>query len=336
MKISDTERNVLAHAHMCPDRPFQDLARAAGVKSNTAQRAIKKLLDNGFIGRINYIDVHRIGLSYYNLVMSLSAHGQRVESQLVNYLRESSRVAYLTELGGEYQYDCVLIVSDPLEVHAFIEKLCEQFGPIFESKHLVFLGVQTKIPLGFLGPGASNYQPIHYGDTQERFAIDQLDHSILSFLSRLPHLSIREMSRELCESLSTVAYRIQRLKDRRIYVGARYWPMQVDFFNIVACTHRIIARERTQELDQRLLELCLEERYAGALHRHVGIWDFLISGFAETPKKARDFGRRIMASLEQSLTRVDTIVSFALLKVNQYPFAPEDFSELENRIKLRD
>ena len=323
MNLSANDRKLLSVCLHRANESVRELSLRSKVPEHSVRYSLGRLLNSKIIQRQVYLDVYPLGLSYYVLYFSLSSEMKRKTQRLLNHLIKSPRVAYLVELGGEYEYCMDVCVRHVGELADFLAELSREFGTVFDQKTFTSMISLTDMPLGFDLVNRNQQELFAAGVSKRRVEIDQLDHRILSNRSSNPDHSNKELASALGISQTTLDYRLQRLEKERVIVGYRY-SLDASQLGMQSFVHLIYLRGLSGALRDEFFAFCKECQSVYYFLEIAGSWDFEIGTSVQAAQEVIEILQNIRDTFGNSIAKISTIPMFAHRKVSKYPF-PENW-----------
>jgi DNA-binding Lrp family transcriptional regulator len=315
--LSEKEKVVLAACCLDADLPVQEIAKRTGLKDHVVRRALDSIEASGAVRRVTYIDVYPLGLYYFEVYFRFLP-GTGNKSAILEYLQSSPFVSYLAQTGGDYECNIHVIARRPAEVMTFLEDVAERFQGVFADKQVLLIESLCDFPLRFLGDHSDAHRSLSFGNTKSSVEIDELDHRILRLLSSTHFRSVTEIARMLGAKLSTVQYRLDRLRDNRVFVGTRY------IANLPALGYQVFdihvqTRGVSKAVKNAINTFADAEPSVYALLRTAGVWDFVLISAVPAAAQIEPLINRLSEVLGSDLVRATAHPLIRQHKVSFYP-----------------
>jgi Lrp/AsnC family leucine-responsive transcriptional regulator len=319
--LSETDCKILSVVNLHADMPLREIQSRTKLKEHQISYSLKKLLESGLITRKILVDVYRLGYTNYGLFFSIHSDNRRTHRQILETLVRSPRISFLAELGGDFQYELTFVAKELIEVSEFLDWLTQKFGNIFFQKSTATRLSLHDFPAKLLFPISGKPPALRWGMTHDRFAIDALDHNILSALSNSQATSTSTVARLLDIPYSTADFRIRRLEERKIIGGYFYL---VDNFRIGIQNYLflIYLKGMSHGLHERMLRFCREHKNIRYLVENLGEWDYEIGVEIRDQRAISDLSREILEIFGSDINTIKTLPIFAYHKVVNFPFDP--------------
>jgi DNA-binding Lrp family transcriptional regulator len=317
--LSEKERLVLAACCLDADLSVDAIAERTKFKSHVVRRALQSIESSGAVQKLTYIDVYALGFLYYEVYLRFQP-GYPGKAGIIKLLEESPRVAYVEQISGTFEYKLNVIARHPLEVSALFNEISEHFPQALAEKKLLIMESLTDYSLRFLAPGLQGSGKLGFGNVSVVVDIDELDHQILQRLTRPSVRNVADLARSIGAKLSTVQYRLDRLKENRVVVGSRYFA---DLFKLgfqVFDIH-VQTRDTSQTVRDIVYSFAEREPAIFVVVRCIGDWDFTVCAAVSSASAIDDVTERLSAALGRNLLRITTQTVVKHHKVCLYPLA---------------
>lgn len=317
--LTDKETQVLSAIHMQANCSLEALQAETGIRADTIRYTLKRLKDRELIELNPIIDVYRLGLAQFGLFFSLSSESSESYKKLLDFLFESKQVAYVSELGGDFQLSVVVCAADPIEVEEFINEIADTFGAIFFEKLIaVRTGIRDYRVKHILGR-EHPVKCIEWRTTRERFSLDDLDKRILACVSKKSLTSASKIAREIGEAYSTVEGRLRRLHERKIIAGYRYL-LNNYLLGIQSFLLLVYVQGLCTEFRREFSEFCLNNENIRYQVECLGAWDYEIGVEAFDPRVVNLLAQTIRRRYGAHISMIRVLPVFAYKKIVSFPF----------------
>lgn len=317
MALTDKEIKILAACSLDAEIPVNEIARSTGLTESAVRYSLAALEESGRVKRVTYIDVYPLGLFYFHLVFRPLPELIK-KPEVLAFLKGSPRVSYLSQTSGDFQFHMDIIARDPLDLIEFLDTLAQRFGGVFADKRVSVIESLVDYPWKFLGPGQRSMKTLAFGSSRAAVEINELDHAILRYLSGNPLGTTSHVARMLGAKLTTVQYRMERLRSQGIIVGSRFLidPTRLGFqvFYIHVETHGV-----SDAVKEKLYAFGAQEEAIYAVLRTIGHVDFLLEAAVRSPSEIDTIMSRLTEQLGTHLTKVTAQPVIHFHKVSFYP-----------------
>ena len=111
-----------------------DIARENGITEMVVRYRIKRLIQNGIIiGFKPFLNVHKLGYTYFKLHISLQNITTEKKKNIVTYIHQHHNTVHMTELVGGADLECEFQVKTNEEFYNYIQELRLQFSEVIRD-----------------------------------------------------------------------------------------------------------------------------------------------------------------------------------------------------------
>jgi len=277
MRLSSKDRSVLVAVQLDADVPVSRISERTGLPTHTVHYHLRRLRDQGVLVRWPFINVDALGYTKYEIFFSFAAEKETDRQRLIQRLSQSNRVAWFSELGGNYQYSMTICAETIAEVSDFLDSLTSEFGNVFFKKSVCALLTYAVFRKKYLDTSQRNLTPsvVQFQPTSVRASLDDTDYRIISALYDPEYNSLREMAKRLGLARSTVEYRIKKLFDNRVLLrniyAVRTTQLGISLFKLL-----IFVTGLRQGFKDSLFDFCVKHPNVVNYSHCIGSWDFEI------------------------------------------------------------
>lgn len=317
MALTDKEVKILAACSLDAEIPVHEIARSTGLTESTVRHALVKLEESGRVKRVTYIDVYPLGFFYFHVAFRpLPDVVKRPE--VLAFLKGSPHVSYISQTSGDFQFHTDIIARNWHDLLEFFDTLVKHVGGIFAEKRISLIESLVDYPWKFLGSGQRGTKTLGFGSKREEVEISELDHLILKYLSGNPLSSTPHVARMVGAKVTTVQYRIDRLRNHGVIVGSRFLidPTRLGFqvFYIHVETHGVSAAMR-----EKMYTFAEREAAVYAILRTIGHYDFLLEVAVQNPSEVDTLMTRLADQLGPGLMKASAHPVIHFHKISFYP-----------------
>jgi DNA-binding Lrp family transcriptional regulator len=251
-------------------------------------------------------------------LLSLRGHEGVVRSRIVSKLSELSGVVWFAEIGGDYEYAINICHGGVNRLVPLFDGICGEFGKVFSKKIFAQHFFLCDYSYGFLSKNRAVTEFLETARRPIELQCDEIDHNLLKELGAYP-LSARTLSQKLGMPLTTLQYRVDRL--RRLGILRRtIFLINHEALGYSSAMLLLYANTSSDVLRRQLHEFCLNHPLVTFLARSIGSWDYEISAVARTPDELRDLRSDLSKQFPGQFDAISSIPLYRLIKWNQYPF----------------
>ena len=332
VRLSRIDREVLLFSQLHADASATAIAKKAKCREHTVRRSLAKLEESGAIQRYPYINIYPLGFAEYGIFFSLTS-GKKQRTKLLATLEEMDRVAWILELGGDFQFGVALCARGAGEIIDIFDSLSAQFGEIFFEKSIAVRTGWHLFPRRYLSPTKIQDGPLSCGRTSESrlsakkgaiapgptVKLDELDHLILSTLSSARYHSYRELARMLSVPHTTLLHRMKLLAELGVLRGFAY-GIDASVFGMQTYRLLIYMKQVSLAAKHELHEFCTAHRNVFAFIECLGSWDFEVKVEVETSAQLTEVMELLYERFGSALQTIKVLTVLRTRKLEFYPF----------------
>lgn len=267
------------------------------------------------------IDTFRFGYSRHSSLLSLSSEGHRIRPQLTQLLIEHPSTAVVRDVGGEHDLLVELIVCSPQELSSFQDLLASHCtGPI-QSKNLSICRSHSIFGEKSLVPDRAIHTKNCYQATSHLVHIDSLDRRPLFLMSGPLFASLAQLARDTGEPLSTIDYRVKKLKERRVICGdlhdVRGALLGLSNFILLVSTKGF-----PHSLHNTFHTFVRDHPYITYCSYSIGTWDFMLGVSIPLSASTQSVTELVHQRFGSYVTSIKAVEMLRTHKVADFPFTP--------------
>ena len=221
--------------------PLSEIAKKVALSRDAVAYRIKRLEQKKVIlGARTVIDTTKLGYNAYHLLLRLTNPIKEVENEIIQRLKDLPQVRAILKFAGGYDLEIAVIAKNIEEFDLLLTKIIQKTEKYLEDYEILVVTknlIGQTFPKKFL-PGF-NQQSVYLSKKNTPLAKDNAadakDLEILKLIRDNAQLSWLDISSKIKISADSVAYRLQKLKQRKIIMG--YVPV----INYAAVGYRITA-----------------------------------------------------------------------------------------------
>ncbi|NDC36575.1 MAG: Lrp/AsnC family transcriptional regulator [Proteobacteria bacterium] len=320
MRLTDKDREILACAYFQADAPVSLIAKQSGYPEHVVRSAIHKMLEHEIIERCAVINPYALGLRDFYLEFSFSSAGSKQKKRALDSIEAADEVAFLAELGGDFQYGAAVFVPEPIDVLHFLDRMSQQLGPVLVDKHISTVLSLTHFSPGHLTDGKKRGTSLSYDSDVIATPIDELDHQILRGLTSGKHPSNSSLAREMGVAATTLDYRIKMLKSKKVIVGVAYFLRSALKVSRHPFAIQVLFARHSPSVRRSIIEFCQKHP---AVHYHadsLGRSDCEIGASFEEPHLVNEFVALLGETFKEQISQVWHYPILRKMKLEFYPF----------------
>lgn len=317
-KLTEQERRLISYVFFHGGESSAAIARALKSNESTVRRMIQRLHKRGIIYPVPFVNAASIGLTTYQIFISVLNSGAQTFQLLESYLRKNECVAWVGGLGAEYHFDVILLADNLSDVATFLNEIAAAI-PKLEFRASVAGQVRFTYYLPrYLSHERFDRDFLTLPGWQEALNLSEQDHTILRALIELPDLSQTQIAKKVGAPPSTIQYRIQHMQKKGIIQGFGYMvrPFAVGVTPFIYLVH---AKRRSTTLHTQLHKFALAHKSVTFLIEQVGDWDYQIGARFQDPHESVQFVATLNDTFGSVFARIRPIPVLESTKFEAYP-----------------
>lgn len=319
MRLGKKDRSILAHAEMHADLSVAEIGQQSGYREHAVRYFLDRCKEQGLITHRTYVNLFKLGYSYYEIYFSLSSEGQAKEQEIVSALTQLDRVTWLAQIGGDYQYGLTFCAKSIHDASNYLDIFAERFGKIFYERAFA-----TRLSFSFFGNKyLSTEREVNREFTIEPSAdtveIDAIDHEILKALAHNSDMSRKKISEKLKMPLSTLELRRRKLEEQGVLSG-NYYYLKPSSVTGLAFVVLVSTRGISNQLRADFKKYCYTQRNITTLINTLGEWDFEMAVEVENAQDMHALTGEMKSLFGADLYHLKVMPLYSFLKAELYPF----------------
>lgn len=275
MELDLLDKRILLGLDKDCKTTYKRLAKQNRTSPEVVRYRISRLVERGiikdFMVLTNFYKLGYIGCGVFCRLRS-----EKDKEMRMSYLKSHQFIYWIAEFGGHYDLAFAVMAPDILEFYKIfneIKKNTEDFLTGFEVAIRIQL---NQFPRRYLVEDVSRIKNVPYfGRELAHENIDEIDFWILKALSQRARTETLELSESIGLPPSTVSFRINRLKGRKIIQG---FAPQIVCQNFGYSTFQIFIEVENLDDNKRtsLFRYCIGNSSVIFLIETLGVWNFEI------------------------------------------------------------
>lgn len=316
--LSEVERRLIVAWNLCADISIREIAQRADIREHRVRRALENLVQNGIIVPTFLVDNYRLGFSDYGIFFAPSAESTAMRTRFEESLLAHPRIYWLAKMTGAFQYGTTFLARQPHEVVDFFACTQSQSKGAFPQR-TVRIGVDcTWYSPNYLAPEISRRESVSISSREQVKEPSEMDRQILVAMTRNPAASTTHLARVTGMNTSSLAYRIDKLREEKIVRGRMYsirtTQLGILMYRIMVVDCGLSASQREQ-----FLSACAECPNVVAVVVCSGSWDFELRFEAEDPNALERFCQFLVDTFGRSIGSLLISQQLSTLKRIAYP-----------------
>ena len=314
-RISERERDLLGRIGLHADKSLPEIARITKHHLHTIRYALSRLMEREILHQAWVIDVFQLGWLRIQILFSV---GDTNRDKVVKFFMGKDRVVHITEIGGEYDFDIVLLARNTSEVLDLMQEASRACGDIFVTKAVLVQSSIAYFPRKYLCKDKPVYGALVLGGAKKPYVLDEKEQRILESLMIDPGIEKKVLAERVALSIPTINDRITRLKRAGVLVGAmfssRYIELGVQNYKILIST---CASDR--KFRDALYKFAYDHPHCTSFRESLGEWDYEVNAEVEGHRELSLLKDELWHHFGKKMGEVHVVPRFKLHKFVSYP-----------------
>ncbi len=317
--LSRPSRRLLAQAALCADATVPELSRGLDLAAHSVRYGLRNLEERNIAKKLWVIDLFRLGWSRYNILFSIGLQTKSIKQKLLRTLCASKQCLYLTENGGDFDYELSILGRGSSDALEYLHNVSRTFGPVFLNKSVTSRSRIALFPRKYLAPGKPLKAEIDMCQTSESVEIDPHDEAILRLMAHDGNLSNREIAQKLGAASSSVDYRIRKLRERKVLLGAVFAVNNVHY-GAQSYILALYSRGFDCKLSEAIYRFARAHPHCTHFIECFGAWDYELGIEVQNYEQLTSFREELGEKFADSINSMKVLARFKTHKYVNFPF----------------
>lgn len=316
--LSEKERLFILATALHADLPMREVADRMRAREHIVRRTKESLIQRGVIKPIHKIDIYRLGYIDFRAYLSGITEPSKVKLAFEKRVLRFPQVYWFARMNGAFQYATTLLARETSEMIRFAEAMQPPDTGLYSQKFISIAGDWTVFPPSYLLPSVRRTSAITIKAGSRVENLDGTDHQVLSALAQNPGHNAAQLARALGMNGSSLAYRLDKLRDLEVLKGQIYL-LQCDVLGVLV--YRVLIGERGLSIAdrERLKRYCAAHPNVVAFHNCTGGWDYEIRFETFEAQTLEDFRQTLIDDFGAFIGSITTAQQVSVLKRVSYP-----------------
>jgi DNA-binding Lrp family transcriptional regulator len=222
IRLTDTQRAVLAQIDLDARASVEEIALASGLSPRTVRHTAERLKDLLDLTPCCWTDPYLMGETPYRIFFTIHAASDQQLNSFLEFLAKIPQVHWVGTLIGYYQVGLQLRASSFEQLRATLDLIDDAFGSLIVQKEYGIISELTFLSTSPIREKRIKNPKISFTATSEQVKLDEVDRAFLSLLRERPVAALSELGRALKMPTTTIAYRFKNLVNKRVILGFFY------------------------------------------------------------------------------------------------------------------
>ncbi len=213
------DKKIMYELDLNARAPVTQIAKKVRASKETVNFRIKRLLKENYIKNFYTIfNTSKLGRFYYKTFLKFHGTTRQKEQEIIAYIKNNKRCAYLGSCEGPYDLTFLIIVQNSRQFKEFLTDFEEKFGDFILEKEVHTVLTTHKLNQKFLYNGPTKKHSF-YQDEVINAKVDETDVKIMEIISSNARIPLIDLAKEVKVDPKVAKYRIKRLEKEGIIIS---------------------------------------------------------------------------------------------------------------------
>ncbi len=213
------DKKIMYELDLNARAPVTSIAKKVRASKETVNFRIKRLLKEKYIKNFYTIfNTSKLGRYYYKTFLKFHNTTRQKEEEIIDYIKNNKRCAYLGSCEGPYDLMFLIIVQNSRQFKEFLMKFEEKFGDYILEKDVHTVLTTHKLNQKFLYNGPTKKHSF-YQDEISNTKVDEIDIKIMEIISTNARIPLIDLAKEVKIDAKVAKYRIKRLEKEGVIIA---------------------------------------------------------------------------------------------------------------------
>ena len=223
IKLDLKDRKILFQLDLNARQSNTRIAHKVGLSKDVVNYRIKKLEEQkiikGYYSPINFYKIGYLGIRVYlKLVNTTPAK----ENEIIDYIVNDDKTFYAMKIDGPFDIGFGTWVKDIYEFESFYSTFKKEFKKYIGKDQISLFTKVTHFHRAYILDKQSDETVPECIGGKETEKIDNIDIALLKLIAKNSRISAVDMATKLKIPLTTIAFRIKKLEQKKIIEGYRF------------------------------------------------------------------------------------------------------------------
>lgn len=243
-KLQIKDKKIIYELDRNSRQSNREIAKKLRLSQDVVNYRIRKLIQQGYIKKfITAIDFNKLGYIGFRAYLKLENTSPNIDKEIFEYLGKDTNITYLAEIEGTYNIAFALFTEHPKQFYDNYYKFKEKYKEYISKDKITIYNKIHQYGRKYLNEGNSKCE----NNKEIKSEPDKTELKLLKELATNSRISLTELSEKTGKPISTIAYKIKKLKEAKII---QYFGIVFDFEKIGRSYIRVdIVVRKTQTLN---------------------------------------------------------------------------------------
>jgi Lrp/AsnC family leucine-responsive transcriptional regulator len=317
--LSDRQKTILLYSQFYYHEGPEKIGSISGIPAHQVRYDLRTLIDRGVLLARRQVNESRLGRYLFHLHLSVKSQDA---DRLLQVLKSSSRVLYLSRNGGERSIGVTILSRTPELIFRLMDEAAAKSNVNFSQVGWAVEGTFYHFGIKSLGGNAPEL-PVTVQDPGENpIAIDFTDARVLQLLRRGASYNASELARTIGVPASTIQYRLKRLEEQGVILPLSAF-IDYSVLGLSEIEFLIHASQASTGEHQRLIQYCHKHPSIPLLIRSFGDWQYKFICAVERPSEIFELEDNLLQTFPDFIQKITVMSRRKTVKTGDFP--AEDF-----------
>jgi DNA-binding Lrp family transcriptional regulator len=318
--LDSLDAKILYNLDLDSSVPFSKLSKELKVPNETLVFRIKRLRDNGYIKNfITTINVSQLNTFYYKFFFKFHQRSDKIDEEIIAYLKQSPAIAYLANLEGRYDLTFLVVARGIKDLQEFLIPFRARFGShILEQEILTMTGVH-RFNFRFFLPAGGISKHTEYPQELVDPKIKDIDYQIITSVARNSRITDTELGEKLGLHPNVVRYHVTNLKKKKIFGSP---VLDLSFAKFGVSQYQVNYSLKNQERISKMINAALAFTQATFATVTLGKYDLALEFVTQNVQELRSIVNELNAAFADDINSHEVFV-MQEHSINWYPKRPK-------------
>lgn len=323
LRLLKRERELLGQIGLYGDLSIPALAKLTGQHVHNVRYSIERLEEAKILKRAWVVDIFKLGWQRTQILFACKKYEAE---EIRDYFINRVNVVHLAEIGGEYDYDLLLLTKTPRETLDLMREANAKFPSLFANKKIA---VQTSVGYfnrKYLSTKSPPKLSIEVGTSHAQYEISDMEQRLLSLLMEDSQITNKELASELGVSQPTILSKLKKLKEEGVIVGSMF-TARFEIFGVHNYKVLIHLNNFQKGFRDRFFNFFSNSPHCTSYREFVGEWDCEVSIEVENYKDIIELRKTLHKKFENEIVKIEIIPRFKLYHFKAFPVYKDSYSK---------
>ncbi|MFA6461177.1 MAG: Lrp/AsnC family transcriptional regulator [Candidatus Woesearchaeota archaeon] len=321
MKLDIKDKKLLYELDIDSRLSASQLAKKIGISKQGCTFKINNLVKNKVILSFpTVINTPLIGHLSFRMYFKLIDISPEKEKEFTEYLIAHQYIPWVVGCEGMWDYIIVVFPGNFESFEKFNLELNNLYGEFIEKKDIALVTQANHFRSGYLLGEKKDLPPLIYaGQPKEVIELDEIEKGIVTLLARNARYPLVEMGKVLKIPAKTIAYRIDKLKEKGVIEG---FTTALDLEKIGFERYKVFIRTKnlSEKVEKTFIQYSRMHPYILYYSKSIGVNDVELELIVKNGNHLREIIAHIRSRFGEFIKSYEILKIYQEFKLNYYPW----------------